>query len=158
MAVFGANEIVPGLWLGDANDAKNGPELRRRGITHVLTVMSDCETPAVGPTGTWWCATIDDHPQANITKLLPSATQFVHESLLAGKRILVHCAAGISRSATVVAATLIRFGKYNVADALQRIRRARPFINPNPGFMTQLHQFASVYSPHARSTIQVRQF
>ena len=40
---FGANEIIPGLWLGDIYDAHNLVELRRRRIGSVLTCVRGVE-------------------------------------------------------------------------------------------------------------------
>ena len=44
---------------------------------------------------------LPDHPAADILRHLPAAVTFVHEALASGGRVLVHCAAGVSRSATV---------------------------------------------------------
>jgi dual specificity phosphatase 12 len=56
--------------------------------------------------------------------------------------ILVHCMAGISRSATVVAAYLLyTFRTLNVRDVLEFMRSRRPIIRPNPSFRGQLERF-----------------
>ena len=47
---------------------------------------------------------IDDTPYDNMLIRLRRACQFIEQALQQGGRILVHCAAGISRSPTVVAA------------------------------------------------------
>lgn len=44
---------------------------------------------------------LPDHPAADILQHLPAAVAFVREALTSGGRVLVHCAMGISRSATV---------------------------------------------------------
>ena len=57
-------------------------------------------------------------------------------------RVLIHCQAGISRSASVVIAYLVyRFG-WTVREAWERCGEARPYINPNDGFVNQLDLFA----------------
>ena len=57
-------------------------------------------------------------------------------------RVLIHCQAGISRSASVVIAYLVhRFG-WTVREAWERCGEARPYINPNEGFVNQLDLFA----------------
>lgn len=43
---------------------------------------------------------LPDHPAADILRHLPAAVAFVREALASGGRVLVHCAAGVSRSAT----------------------------------------------------------
>ena len=44
---------------------------------------------------------LPDHPAADILRHLPPAVAFVRDALSSGGRVLVHCAAGVSRSATV---------------------------------------------------------
>ncbi|KAJ4490110.1 hypothetical protein J3R30DRAFT_3653549 [Lentinula aciculospora] len=61
----------------------------------------------------------------------------IHE----GRGVLVHCQAGVSRSATIVAAYLMFNRKMNVEEALDLVRKARPEVDPNPGFIAQLEIF-----------------
>lgn len=56
-------------------------------------------------------------------------------------RVLVHCIQGKSRSATVVAAYLMRYLGYTRADAVQAMVQRRPIVDPNPGFLKQLDTF-----------------
>ena len=51
--------------------------------------------------------------------------------------------AGISRSATIVLAYLMTIGDYDVEKALQIVKGARGFIQPNPGFLSQLKRYHS---------------
>eukprot|EP00116_Pleurobrachia_bachei_P008766 sb/3469028/ len=58
-----------------------------------------------------------------------------------GCSILVHCRAGISRSATVVMAYLIQYYNKNMEEAFDFIKMKHPCISPNFNFMGQLLQF-----------------
>ncbi|KAJ9459322.1 hypothetical protein DIPPA_22675 [Diplonema papillatum] len=58
--------------------------------------------------------------------------------------VLVHCRAGVSRSAAMVACHLMRTAGLGCADALQQIRDARPWISPNSAFVRQLDIFDAV--------------
>lgn len=60
-----------------------------------------------------------------------------------------HSYAGISRSATIVLAYLMTIGDYDVEKALQIVKGARGFIQPNPGFLSQLKKY------HARDVKRV---
>lgn len=44
---------------------------------------------------------VEDVENANLLQLLPSAVGFVEGALQGGGRVLVHCAAGVSRSPAV---------------------------------------------------------
>lgn len=63
----------------------------------------------------------------------------MHLALTTGKRILVHCAAGISRSPAIVIAYLLATAEESSVDtALERIRVARPCAEPNSRFLEDL--------------------
>lgn len=53
----------------------------------------------------------------------------------------MHCLAGVSRSPTIVTAYLMATQKLRWKAALAIIKRTRPFVNPNPGFIEQLKLF-----------------
>ena len=50
----------------------------------------------------------------------------IHESLLKGESVLVHCFAGMSRSATLIACYLIKYHNMNLANAIAYIQNKRP--------------------------------
>ena len=84
--------------------------------------------------------------------MMVEALPWLAAALGGGGRVLVHCQQGKSRSAAVVAAHLLRSAPPAAAEAtaadavaavdsvLLRMRRARPMVAPNAGFMTQLRE------------------
>lgn len=60
-------------------------------------------------------------------------------TLLSTGKVLVHCAMGISRSATLVLAFLMICEDMSLADAIQAVRSHRG-ICPNSGFLEQLRE------------------
>ena len=46
-------------------------------------------------------------------------------------RVVVHCKAGISRSATVILAWMILYNSFSYEQAFARLREARSIIQPN---------------------------
>ncbi|KAL3831706.1 hypothetical protein ACJMK2_023425 [Sinanodonta woodiana] len=58
-----------------------------------------------------------------------------------GGCVLVHCNAGVSRSATIVIAYLMQFREMKYQEAFNYLKEKRPAICPNEGFRTQLLQF-----------------
>lgn len=67
--------------------------------------------------------------------------------------VLVHCAAGQSRSVAVVAAYLMCSHGWDVDVALAHIREQRYCIAPNPGFVRQLKQWFD--NPRRKTCLQV---
>lgn len=51
---------------------------------------------------------------------------------------VVHCAAGVSRSAALTLAYLLKYTDLSLLEAFRHTRTVRPVIRPNSGFMKQL--------------------
>ncbi|KAL6077160.1 Polynucleotide 5'-hydroxyl-kinase nol9 [Balamuthia mandrillaris] len=128
-----ANEIIEGLWLGSMEAAMVPlEELQRCGITHVLVpAMIAGFQPERYPQDlrykTFYIADISAWP---ILPLLPEATGFIEEARQQGGGVLVHCASGISRSASFVIAYLMTSSScmsFNAAKNL--VRQKRPCIS-----------------------------
>lgn len=81
---------------------------------------------------------IEDSQTEDMLQHLDAATDFIHNHK---GEVLVHCAAGISRSSTVCIAYLMRFQGYTLEDAFALCQKARPIVQPNEGFMEQLRQY-----------------
>jgi len=58
-----------------------------------------------------------------------------------GGTVLVHCAAGISRSVSLVLAYLVMHEDMSLNEAYQLVKSRRTIIRPNNGFWTQLISF-----------------
>ncbi len=57
--------------------------------------------------------------------------EWVIERLCAGQRVLVHCAAGMNRSATICCAVLILLERLSAEAALERLRLHHPWSRPD---------------------------
>ena len=62
----------------------------------------------------------------------------MEDSINDGHATLVHCAAGVSRSVSIVLAYLVIKRNMSLADSIAMVRAARPIMNPNLGFLRQL--------------------
>lgn len=82
-----------------------------------------------------------DSQEEPIEKFFVSSCKFIRRHIRAGRNVLVHCYAGISRSVTLCIYYMMHErGFSNPRVALDHIRRVRPHAGPNPGFMSALEK------------------
>lgn len=91
----------------------------------------------------WKRIEIDDNPNDKITPFLDDAVDFIKEAMdQKDGKILVHCFAGMSRSACCVIAYLIRELKYDsYFKALYFVKRQRSIVAPNSGFGKEMIEY-----------------
>ncbi|DBA92810.1 TPA: dual specificity phosphatase 12, variant 2 [Trebouxia sp. C0004] len=138
-----------GLYLGGLHSLQHAPQI---GLTHLVTVLPSLNVLQESPDFLHPLdkrykrlhVKLDDADHANLLLHLPSASAFIQSALYGGGKVLVHCAAGISRSATVVMAYLMETEQLTPEEALQAVRQHAPWVDPNPGFKHQLTLFAAM--------------
>ncbi|KAF6745438.1 dual specificity protein phosphatase 12 [Ephemerocybe angulata] len=150
------DEILPGLWLGDFPSALDTETLKEKGIRSVLSAMRGRVT--VHETFIRHQISLDDDPDADILVHFPPSIAFIGSELAKGRGVLVHCQAGISRSATIVAAYLMKTRNLNPQAALKMVRDTRPIISPNSGFLEQLEVFYEAFYTVSPEAPGVRRF
>jgi len=83
-------------------------------------------------------ARLIDSDSSDISEYFDDAGRFIDEELRAGRRVLVHCAAGISRSSSLILAYLIKYRDYDLRTAFNLVKTARRVVRPNNGFFQKL--------------------
>jgi protein-tyrosine phosphatase len=78
---------------------------------------------------------LEDEYEQPITHCFEAAHEFISNS---PGNILVHCHAGVSRSATIVLSYLMKYKSMAFEDARNFVKSKRRCICPNPGFTRQL--------------------
>ncbi|KAF4314544.1 putative dual specificity phosphatase protein [Botryosphaeria dothidea] len=135
---------VPGdlnLYIGGLFTLRRREALAQANITHVVSVLRlpldrDLFTPF-----TQHIVEVDDVDDENLLEHFPQTNRFIQDGLDHGGGVLVHCAMGKSRSATVVIAYLMHKYHISPAEGLEQLRLARPLCEPNEGFMKQLEVY-----------------
>ena len=130
------------LYLGNLEGAKDVKVLRAKRIRAVLTliVRSDLRYEA-RDVPEHKVVEIDDNPGFRIGKYLDEIVQWIELQRSQKYNVLVHCYAGISRSASAVIAYLMHKNGWSYEKALLHCRARREVTNPNTGFAQQLREY-----------------
>ena len=142
--MFTADKIDEnGVWLGDIVASENIEALDKHGITHILTIL-DYQPTRTDSTRTYLHIHADDfHSTDLLSNEFEKCFQFIDKAISEGHQVLIHCHAGVSRSATIAAMYLMRKYSLTREEALKRLIEKRRYwlVLPNYGFMQQLDLF-----------------
>uniref|UniRef100_G3N732 Dual specificity protein phosphatase n=1 Tax=Gasterosteus aculeatus TaxID=69293 RepID=G3N732_GASAC len=142
-----ADQVWPRLYIGDQDVASDRRELAKLGITHILNCAHSkwrggAEFYA-DMRVTYHGIEAHDSPSFDMSVNFYPAADFIHRALAAGGTVLVHCAVGVSRSATLVLAYLMIRQNLTLVEAIKTVKDHRGVI-PNRGFLRQLSGLDSI--------------
>jgi len=86
---------------------------------------------------------LDDTEETDLTPSLHMAVDYIRMIMEADGKVLVHCLAGISRSAAVCLGYLVKFESMTLRQAYEHLAARRARVRPNLGFWRQLIDFES---------------
>ncbi|KAI9434130.1 hypothetical protein BJY52DRAFT_1198322 [Lactarius psammicola] len=191
----GPIEILPKIWLGAEDNARDWRGLVTRGIGSVLNVakevvsafdsLTPAETPQVqrmnelpggavvnqathypadgtGRPGLHYLKLQWSHGQSDLVQRgFPEAMAFVDQSLARGEGVLIHCQCGISRSATLVIALVMRAASFRspwvpqqvwdlkgMHAAYAYVKQKSKWVGPNMSLIYQLLDYEKVLRAH----------
>jgi protein-tyrosine phosphatase len=141
-----AHEIIPRLWLGNKRAAANGKWLASNNINVVMNCSKDIPFSEDNPQRRFYRIPIDDSLRDVDINYLSTASEEVAYTLLreykSGSIILVHCAAGMQRSAASVAMFLMTLFRWPAKKAIDYIKGIRPIaFTPGVNFERSLKYY-----------------
>jgi len=191
--VDGPIQILPGIWIGSEDNARDWKDLLERGIKSILNVAKEVASPyacgaqaSLRPTASTPNLTLKfTESKADVTYFPPhdpsgrpamhylrlpwshgqtdlvrngfmDGMSFVDESLERGDGVLIHCQCGVSRSATMVIALVMRAAQSSSSStppevqALKHggmhasyafVKEKSKWIGPNMSLMYQLLEY-----------------
>lgn len=133
--------VLPGLYVGGISDATDVPSLQGAAITHILTVDSAEQKDLPHSFQKKFIHLLDDS-SADLLSYLPECLEFLKDALEKPEsRVLVHCHAGVSRSAAVIAAYMMNTTRCTFEEAYRRLQDTKSDIKIHEEFVNQLMLF-----------------
>lgn len=130
-------QVTPRLFIGSYDEASDLYWLMRNKITRVVN-MSEEHVNYFPDNFLYFRGDAFDHPSQSLLKIFKEGYKFMIEGMKNGGSILVHCHAGISRSASMVIYYLMKTYGWSLNKSFAYLKKLRPRIQPNSGFMDQL--------------------
>lgn len=139
--------LAEGLYLGGLVEARDTPRLERMGIGACVNA-APLQCPPGGMVPAEWPVLVVEAEDAPTFPLLEpdrvaAVVSFINEQRLTrGCSVLVHCFAGVNRSAALAAAYLLAAEQWPLSKVIERIATARGPVLRNTGFLMQLVKLA----------------
>ncbi|XP_018584400.1 dual specificity protein phosphatase 19 [Scleropages formosus] len=133
-------QVRPHVLLASQDAAQDLDTLRKLKVSHILNVAYGVEN-SFPHLFEYKTLNILDLPETPITSYFRECSQFIDEAKAKDGVVLVHCNAGVSRSAAVVIGYLMSREGLTFDDAFALVKAARLAVRPNPGFYQQLKAY-----------------
>jgi protein-tyrosine phosphatase len=152
-----ADEIIPGLWLGNRAAAGDTNFAKQKNIRAVFNCTKDIPFNPEIPRQ--YRVPVDDSLQEpDISKLEAWSYEIAYKiaseyrrGRTEGSAILVHCAAGMQRSAASVAMYLIATQAMTTDEAIAFIQKKRPIaFRPGANFERSIRGFEAAFNREVR--------
>uniref|UniRef100_A0A2S2PXG0 Dual specificity phosphatase 21 n=1 Tax=Sipha flava TaxID=143950 RepID=A0A2S2PXG0_9HEMI len=145
--LFRVSHICPGLALCGAlsiyTDKETVAVLRPTCLVNCADELPD--TPLPDTVRRYHKVPVTDTPVTDLRPHMDTVADLIHQEYVSGGTTIIHCAAGVSRSAAFCIAYLIKYCGMTMNNAYRHVAKCRPCINPNHGFINQLLEFEGKY-------------
>ncbi|XP_022363163.1 dual specificity protein phosphatase 8 [Enhydra lutris kenyoni] len=137
----GLTRILPHLYLGSQKDVLNKDLMTQNGISYVLNASNSCPKPDFICESRFMRVPVNDSYCEKLLPWLDKSIEFIDKAKLSSCPVIVHCLAGISRSATIAIAYIMKTMGMSSDDAYRFVKDRRPSISPNFNFLGQLLEY-----------------
>lgn len=125
--------ITDQVAVGSREDALSADALAEAGIDFVLSLVLDVEVPGVRQ------VQLDVQDREPLpTWTMARAVELIADEVDAGRRVLVHCHMGLSRSPAIVLCYLRERCGTSTKEAVRALKRARPQVMPHPALLASI--------------------
>lgn len=146
------SEVMKGLWISGYDILKSKEWFNYISPTHILNCAEELSPTYLDPSViVHKIPMIDDVDDAAIHQILEGAA-LLRKWISPNTRVIVHCKAGISRSATVILAWMILYNFFSYENAFAKLREARSIVQPNSFYTDILKSLKPLDPPSSSSS------
>lgn len=142
-SITAVSKLLKNLYLCGGS-AATVPTMQQLGVTLVINATTESELPNTplpcDETG-YLRVPVKDSRETDLDRYFNEVADRIEEESQRNGITLVHCVVGVSRSASLCLAYLIKYHRMSLKDAYQHIKARRPQIRPNVAFVKQLMEF-----------------
>ncbi|XP_035641580.1 dual specificity protein phosphatase 18 [Oncorhynchus keta] len=136
----GLCQITEHLFLSNGRAANDKAVISRFNITCIINATQNITNTSTAEVE-YVHIPVTDSPSSPLSDFFDEVADKIQ---LVGEqcgRTLVHCNAGVSRSATLCLVYLMKYHGITLLEAHKKVKSCRPIIRPNSGFWKQLIQY-----------------
>ncbi|XP_021697774.1 dual specificity protein phosphatase 18 [Aedes aegypti] len=142
-SITAVSKLLKNLYLCGGS-AATVPTMQQLGVTLVINATTESELPNTplpcDETG-YLRVPVKDSRETDLDRYFNEVADRIEEESQRNGITLVHCVVGVSRSASLCLAYLIKYHRMSLKDAYQHVKARRPQIRPNVAFVKQLMEF-----------------
>ncbi|XP_016307395.1 dual specificity protein phosphatase 18 [Sinocyclocheilus anshuiensis] len=148
----GFAQITDCLYIGNSKTASDSSVIRSLNITCVINATQDVSNTNI-PTVDYMHVPVSDDPESRLCDYFDTVADKIQHVSDEDGRVLLHCNAGVSRSATLCLAYLMKHRCLTLAEAHALLKSLRPIVRPNSGFWRQLIEYE--LKLHGKNTVSM---
>lgn len=144
--------VTDHLYISNSKAAASASLVIGNNITCIINATEGRRGSAAPPGVEYIHIPVSDCPSTRLSDHFDRVSDHIQRTAAAGGRTLVHCNAGVSRSAALCMAFLLKHRGVTLLQAHSWLKTRRPLVRPNNGFWEQLIR----YERELRGCISVR--
>ncbi|KAK7934196.1 hypothetical protein WMY93_005092 [Mugilogobius chulae] len=143
VGLSGLCKITEHLFLSNAAAANDASQVTKTNISCIINV-SETKHRRTPPTGVEYIhIPISDCPTSPLSDCFDTVADKIQFHADHNGRTVVHCNAGVSRSASLCLVYLMKYRGVSLLEAHTWVKKCRPMARPNSGFWRQLIRYES---------------
>ncbi|KAM4745283.1 dual specificity protein phosphatase 14 [Anableps anableps] len=151
-SLSGPCRVTEHLFLSNSRAAKDCSQVTGNGITCIINASETGSSSAPPPGVEYIHIPVSDSPLSPLRDHFDQVADKIQNTAERHGRTLVHCNAGVSRSAALCLAYLMKHCGATLLEAHRLLKSCRPIVRPNLGFWRQLIE----YEAELRGSTSVR--